>query len=146
MNPEEKIRLQKQYALVSDAQILNMIKDGPSAYVEGAFALVLEEARRRRLEASQEIDEQPAEPEEAQSSACPAEAVTFLELAVINSLRDKEFVRSALDATDIAYNFLNLHIRKELELPAALLVDQARLEDAVKALEGFVPEASIPLW
>jgi hypothetical protein len=146
MTPEEKNKLKKQYESFTDGQISQMIFDGPQAYVEGAYELLQEEARRRGLE----IGEPPAEEvkifEEQPGGQPQPDVNTYMQLAIINNQSDRSFIASLFDGTDIPYFFQNLHIRQDIDLPAGLMVDSLRVEESIELLKDFKPSSSILLW
>ncbi|MBN2121378.1 MAG: hypothetical protein JW734_10040 [Candidatus Omnitrophica bacterium] len=50
MDEQEKLRLQKEYELSSDEDILQMLAFSKDEYEEGVYELVLEEAKKRGLD------------------------------------------------------------------------------------------------
>jgi hypothetical protein len=145
MNQEDRIRLERQYALLSDTQIIQLIADGPQAYVDGVYRLLEAEAARRGLAVQYPpVKRTPVQTEGVHET--PSAETAYIEVAVINSARDKAALQASLEGADIAFTFLPMHILTERELPVALAVEQTRLDDMIRALEGFVPEASFLLW
>lgn len=147
MEPSERQKLQNQYRSFTDAQILSMLADGPGAYVEGAYALLAEEGRRRGLEvgSAQPLETLPPQdarqgPEEFQNPAA------YVQIAIINSETDRKSTEAILESAGIDFNFAGLHMNPEVGLPAGLMVEEARVEDAIRVLKDFKPSASIILW
>jgi hypothetical protein len=152
MSPEEKLKFKKQYEELADYQIIQMLSDGREAYVEGAYELLREEARRRGLEIEEKqvaVDppEEPVEKIPLQPSAEPeVDLNAYVQMVIVNHESDRKTIASILDKTDIAYFFQNLHIYPHVELPAGLMVDQPRVGEVMELLKHFKPASSILLW
>jgi hypothetical protein len=152
MSPEEKDKLIKQYARLSDSQLKGMLADGKDAYVEGAFGLLQEEAGRRGLEIEEEQEEEnykeePKEKLPSQPSAEPeVDLNAYVQMVIVNHESDRDAIRSILDKADIAYFFQNLHIYPNVELPVGLMVDEPRVREVMELLKNFKPSDSIILW
>jgi len=148
MKPEDKLRLKQQYADLADGQIAGMLGEGREAYVEGAFELLQEEARNRRLE----IDKPPAQEKEIiKLQPLPeiepgVDVNTFAQLVIVTGESDRAFIESLFESRDISYFFQNLNIRRDNPLPVGFMVDSLRVEDAIELLKDFKPSSSILLW
>jgi hypothetical protein len=148
VNPEDNLRLKKQYADLADAQIAEMLGEGKEAYVQGAFELLQEEARSRGLE----INRPPAQEKEVIKPQLLPEfepeidVNTYVQLVIVTQESDRAFIESLFERTDISYFFQNLNIRRENSLPAGFMVDSPRVEDAIELLKDFKPSSSILLW
>ncbi len=146
MTPEEKQRLKKQYESFTDGQISQMITDGRQAYVEGAYELLQEEARRRELVFEEPSAEEVKIPQEEPGLEPGTDVNAYVQMAIINNESDRAFIVSLIERTDIAYFFQNLNIRRDIDLPVGLMVDSLRVEEAIELLKDFKPSASILLW
>jgi hypothetical protein len=148
MAPEEKLKFKKQYELLMDGQIIQMLADGSEAYVEGAFELLQEEAMRRGLEI--EKPEAPQQKAVLPPVPAPAESEidvnTYVQLVIINNGSDRAFIESLFAGSDILYYLQNLNIRRDIDLPVGLMVESQRVEDAIELLKDFKPSASLLLW
>jgi hypothetical protein len=152
MNPEEKSAFKKQYEELADYQIIQMLADGREAYVEGAYELLQEEASRRgiEIEGKQGI-ENPGEELSEASLARPSiepevDLNTYVQIIIVNHESDREFIQKVLEGSDIPYFFQNLNIRRDVDLPAGLMVENPRVEEALDLLKDFKPINSIILW
>jgi len=148
MDQNERIRLKKQYEQYADTQVLLMLEDGPGAFVAGAYVLLQEEALRRGIS----LQSRPQQPEPDTSEppeSLPADEITqsqaFVEIMVINHDGDQQLVVSRLEQTDIPYHFMKISVVAR-DYPVALMVDQLRIEEAIKQLRQLVLTASIVLW
>jgi hypothetical protein len=148
MDQNERMRLKKQYEQYADGQILAMLGDGPDAFVEGAYSLLQEEAKRRAISLEQ-AGEQKAQKQEAQEQGEPAidqaQPETFVEILIINNDSDKQSAASLMEPTDIPYNFLNISVSSK-DLPVSLMVDQRRMDEAIALLRELNFAGSIALW
>ena len=148
MESAEYQKLLKQYRALTDAQLRAMLHEGPDAYVDGAFALLKEEAHRRSLEVESVQPEQPrTEPQNVpQKPEIFQNVESYLQIAIVNSEQDRQNVESLLTPTGIKFEFVNLHMDSNMSLPVGLMVDESRLKAAINALKDFKPSASILLW
>ena len=149
IDQDEKLKFKKQYEVLADGQLIQMIADGSGAYVEGAYELLQEEAQRRGLEIKNpgQPEEKNDQPQVRPSSGEPQLDVnTYVQLAIINHESDRAFIESLFNETDIPYFFQNLNIRRDISLPVGLMVDQPRVEDAIELLKDFKSSVSITLW
>lgn len=148
MDQRERLKLQKQYEQYADTQVLDLLRDGPGAFVDGAYDLLEQEARRRGIapdEPSAQQKDQEGRPAPALPGEDPGLPEAFVEIAVINSDVDRSAVERAMEATGIPYHFMRMSMAGK-ELPLALMVDQGRIEDAVTALQPVPLSGSIALW
>ncbi|HOU36393.1 MAG TPA: hypothetical protein PLJ26_05165 [Candidatus Omnitrophota bacterium] len=147
MDQHEQLKLQKQYEQYADTQVLELLKDGPGAFVEGAYSLLEQEARRRGIAPddppARHRDEEKPSPEI--SAEDPGQPEAFVEIVVVNSDVDRSAVERAMEEAGIPYHFMRMSMAGR-ELPVALMVDQGRIEDAVTALRPIPLSGSIPLW
>lgn len=148
MNPEDKLRLKKQYADLADGQIIAMLGEGRDAYVDGAFELLQEEASKRGLEINN-----PPQQEKEIIKLKPLPEVgpdidvnTYVQLVIVTGESDRAFIESLFESRDISYFFQNLNIHRDNPLPAGFMVDSLRVEDAIELLKDFKPFSSILLW
>ena len=124
MNPEEKVKLKKQYEELADSQLIQMLSDGADAYVEGAYELLLAEANNRKLQLENHSAEQDISTPEASFASEPEPEVnTYVQIVIVNHESDRAFLDSVLSQTDIPYYFQNLNIRRDLVLPVGLMVN-----------------------
>lgn len=147
MDQNERAKLQKLYEQYADAQVLELLGDGPDAFVEGAYALLEEEARRRGITLNAVPEN---EPEDDGSSAehvpdAGEQPETFVEIMVINTDPDREAAVKALESAALAYHFMKMSMAGK-DLPVALMVDQRRIEEAVAKLQQMDFSGSIVLW
>jgi len=148
MDQNERMRLKKQYEQYADTQILSMLEDGPDAFVDGAYALLEEEAKLRgiSLKTGEPVPEQkPACPSAPQAAGDAGQPEAFVEIMVIDNDGDQRSVVSRLDTTDIPYHFMRISVTGK-EYPVALMVDQLRVEDAIGVLRQLSWDGSIILW
>jgi hypothetical protein len=148
VNPEDKLRLKKQYADLDDSQIIEMLGEGKEAYVPGAFELLQEEARNRGLEINRppEQEKEIIKPQSLPEFEPEIDVNTYAQLVIVTRESDRAFIESLFERTDISYFFQNLNIRPENALPAGFMVDSLRVEDAIELLKDFKPSSSILLW
>jgi hypothetical protein len=148
MNPEERLKLKKQYESFPDEQLLQMLAEGAGAYVKGAYELLQAEAQNRGLKIKDPGQpEEKIDREEAKPPVEPELDVnTYVQIAIINHDSDRAFIESIFSTTDIPYFLQNLNFRRAMGLPVALMVDQAFVEEAVELLKDFKPSGSILLW
>jgi len=148
VNPEDNLRLKKQYADLADGQIIEMLGEGREAYVQGAFELLQEEARNRGLE----INKPPAQekeiikPQPLLEVEPEIDVNAYAQLVIVTGESDRAFIESLFGGTDISYFFQNLNIRRDNPLPVGFMVDSLRVEDAIELLKDFKPSSSILLW
>jgi len=149
MKPEEQLKFKKQYEILADSQLVQMLSDGKDAYVQGAYELLQEEAGRRgiKINDSSPIEEEIKQPEKSPSCAGQPEDNAFVQVMIINCESDQVFIESLLNGTDISYFFQNLGIpRRYIAFPVGLMVDEQRVEEAIELLKDFKPAASFRLW
>jgi len=147
MDQNERMRLKKQYEQYADAQILAMLGDGPGAFVEGAYALLQEEAKSRAISLEQ-VREQESQQQQAREQGYTADEInpeTFVEILIINSDADKQSAASIMEKSNIPYHYLNISVSNK-ELPVSLMVGQRRIEEAIALLRELNFAASIALW
>ncbi len=148
MNSAEKIKLKKQYEVLADSLLNQMLAEGKNAYVEGAYELLQEEAVRRGLEINNQVcGEEKVNRQEAVlsvESRSPTDA--YVQLMIVNCDSDQAFVESLFTASGIPYFFQNLSIRPHKTFPLGLFVEDSRVEEAIGFLKDFKPGASIALW
>jgi hypothetical protein len=65
-------------------------------------------------------------------------AYNYMELIQVLTFDDLAFLESILDTTDIPYYFRDLSIRAKRGLPAFLMVESSRIEDAKELLKDLV--------
>jgi hypothetical protein len=148
MDQNERMRLQKQYEHYADGQILAMLGDGADAFVEGAYGLLEDEARRRGLSLDPRGQESVLKDPQLQGASAhgiDTQPAALVEIIVINDDADKKTVAALLEQTDIPYNFLNISVRGK-ELPVALMVDEERIDEAIKHMQQVPLSGSIVLW
>lgn len=90
MDEQERLRLQKEYVLFSDEEVLEMLAFNKDEYEEGVYELVLEEAKRRGIDKKK--DEIKREPRQKCSQASlndTAISGAMVQEAIINLLEDK---------------------------------------------------------
>ncbi|MCU0650959.1 MAG: hypothetical protein MUC52_01840 [Candidatus Omnitrophica bacterium] len=144
MEQNERMRLKKQYELYADDQILAMLADGPEAFVEGAYALLEQEADSRGIK-KEAVRQQADNPAQDVSHHEDQRPQTFIEVIIINSAADRDLVGAALEPADIPYNFLNISVSAK-ELPVALMIEDRRIEEAISILRQLSLPSSIVLW
>ena len=147
MDQNERMKLQKTYERYEDSQVLAMLQDGPDAFVEGAYCLLEEEARRRGISIDAPVEDQAPEaaPAAAQSEDGQAPQDTFVEIMVINDESDQQSVIREMEASGIAYHFMRMSFTGR-PLPLALMVDQSGIDAAVARLQNVSLNQSIVLW
>lgn len=149
MKPQERQKLREQYAKFADEQILEMLQDGPGAFIEGAYSILKEEAGKRGISLSEAAEPAAPEPEPAVSSITPQEVpveeTVYAEIAVINSQNDLNAAKVLLEPTHFNYYFQNMSIARK-DFPVALLVDQNQVGQVITALDSFKPSSSILFW
>ncbi|HNQ50860.1 MAG TPA: hypothetical protein PLP56_00545 [Candidatus Omnitrophota bacterium] len=147
MDQNERAKLQKLYEEYADAQVLELLGDGPDAFVEGAYALLEEEARRRgiALNAAPEMEREDDGNPAAQVPGAEELPETFVEIMVIDTDEDREAAAKAMEAADIPYHFMKMSMAGK-DLPVALMTDQRRIEEAVAKLQPVDFTGSIVLW
>jgi hypothetical protein len=152
MNPEERSKFKKQYEELADYQITQMLADGREAYVEGAYELLQEEASRRGLEigekqSKEDYGKEPeAESPERPSVEPEVDLNAYVQMVIVNHEADRIYIQKLLERADIPYFFQNLNIRRDVDLPSGLMVDNPRVEEALDLLKDFKPINSIILW
>jgi hypothetical protein len=152
MNPEEESRFRKQYGELADYQIAQMLSEGREAYVEGAYELLQEEASRREIKIEEErvIENSREEPIEATpeqpSVGSEVDLNTYAQIIIVNHETDRAYIQTILEKSDIPYFFQNLNIRRDVDLPSGLMVENPRVVEAVDLLKDFKPINSIILW
>lgn len=67
-------------------------------------------------------------------------AYNYIELMQVVASDDLAFLESIFDTTDIPYYFRDLSIRAKRGLPALLMVESSRIEDAKELLKDFKPK------
>ncbi len=148
MNQEEKNKFRKQYESFDDSQLIQMAADGKEAYVEGAYELLREELQRRGIEVKDSVEAQVKEvnPEISLASEPQPELNAYVQLVIINLESDRAFIESLLISSGIPYFMQSLNIREHIALPAGLMVEQSKVEEAIELLKDFKPGGSITLW
>lgn len=146
MEMREILELKKKYSALPDEEIIDMLREGKGGYVEGAYELLLSEAKERgigdRLEdnkETQEVQENPA------LNSPQAEPETFVQLMIINNETDFGFLKSVLGEAGIVYYSQDLSLRGA-NLPVSLMVVESQVKKTIDLLKDFKPNGSIALW
>lgn len=148
MDIQERRKLKEKYKEFSNEALLDMLLEGKQAYVEGAYELLLQEAKDRGLEDKLEQMRKV----EKQTCGAPSNKVgeeaktdTYVELVIIKSEQDYAFLKSVLEGTDIAYYFQSLSLRGK-DMPVALMIEESRVSETIELFKDFQSHESIILW
>ncbi len=149
MDLKKAFELKAKYAKMSDEEVMAMLLEGKDEFVEGAYELLLREAKSRGL---QDRLEEPREPPVFETenvskadSAQDAEAEPYVEMVIINNGSELASLKKIMEDTDIPFYFQSLHMRGK-DLPVSLMVVMSRAEEVIELLKDFKPADSILLW
>ncbi len=149
MDLKKAFELKAKYAKMSDEEVVAMLLEGKDEFVEGAYELLLREAKSRGLEDRLEEPQEPAALEaEDINKAEPAEATEaepYVEMVIINNEDELASLKKIMEDTDVPFYFQSLHMRGK-DLPVSLMVALSKTEDVIDLLKDFKPSGSILLW
>lgn len=142
MDSEERSRLRKAYAQMSDEELIEMLLVDKSDYAPCVYELLQAEGHNRGLESKlEEIKKIKTDSEDAKSglSSSHCKAGKFVRLMKVATDGDVAFLKSLLDTTGIPYYFQTLRFRFGTpdSAPAHLLIEESRLEEAKELLKEF---------
>lgn len=137
MKEEEKLRLKKLYAELPEQQLLDMLSEDETGYQEGAYELLLEEAKKRGME---EKIAGIIKIKNGTREAKRAQPEEFKQIFETYNKADIAFLKSLLEANGI--NFIveneNYNIIRPLSgVPIILKVEARQLDDAKELLKDF---------
>jgi histidyl-tRNA synthetase len=137
MKEEEKLRLKKLYAELPEQQLLDMLSEDEKAYQEGAYELLLEEAKKRDME--EKIAEVIKIKNGTRKAKC-AQPEEFKQIFETYNKADIAFLKSLLEANGINFIVENENyntIRPFSGVPMILKVEARQLVDAEELLNDF---------
>lgn len=143
MEMREILELKKKYSALPDEEIIDMLLEGKDSYVEGAYELLLTEAKGRGIEGKlqkTEIAKEAFVPDEA-----GPEPETFVQIMIVNNEADLVFLKSILEREGILHFFQDLSLRGA-SLPVSLMVAESQVDKVRGICKDFKPGGSIVLW
>lgn len=143
MEMRERLELKKKYAALPDDEIIDMLLEGKDSYVEGAYELLLTEAKERGIEGKLQQTEDTKEAY-ATDEAEP-EPETFVQIMIVNNEADLAFLKSILERADMLHFFQDLSLIGA-SLPVSLMVAESQVDKIKGLLKDFKPGGSIILW
>jgi hypothetical protein len=146
MDQGKKTGLRKYYKEVPEQQLLDMLLEDEKSYEDGAYALLVEEAKRRSLEDKlNEIkirkEEIAAEKEKIEKERHPE--YRFLRVYTTPSIGEIAVIKSLLDGQKIPYyikgeNFGTLYGPADGLTSVDVMVREDFAEDARELLKDFI--------
>jgi len=137
MDLKEKLRLKKVYSEMPEQQLLDMLSADEHEYQEGAYELLLEEAKRRGIE--EELDKIRKNQEEKKRIQLE-KPDRFIQIFETYNQADIAFLKSILKANGIKFIVENENynsIRPLTGVPMKLKVSDSQLEKAKELLKDF---------
>jgi hypothetical protein len=145
MDRSELDKVRERYSRLTDEELKELLLAGRSGFEPEAFTLLVEEARKRQIELGIEIAASEKDESPAQALEQEIETESYVELIVANHPDDVETIRRVLTGATINFYFQPISCTGK-ELPVALFVQQAAVEQAIQSLSDFQPKASIVTW
>ncbi|TBR18088.1 hypothetical protein EPO66_01690 [bacterium] len=149
MDLQKNLELKEKYAKMSDEEIMAMLLEGKDEFVEGAYELLLHEAKSRGLEDKLEEPQDAVIPkaENTDNVDAPGSLVDepYVEMVIVNNEGELESLKTIMEDTDIPFYFQSLHMKGK-DLPVSLMVAISRTEEVIDLLKDFKPVGSIMLW
>ncbi len=138
MDLQKNLELKEKYAKMSDEEITAMLLEGKDEFVEGAYELLLREAKSRGLE-------DKAENTDKVDVSGSLVDEPYVEMAIVNNEGELESLKTIMEDTDIPFYFQSLHMKGK-DLPVSLMVAISRTEEVIDLFKDFKPAGSIMLW
>ena len=156
MDLEKSATLRKEYAELSDEQLIELALQGKGDFVEGAYNLIMDEVSRRDLEEKVDAARSAAVEEHGQCGpSCTAcanevaanEAATDELVPVMIILKEDDLadITATLDNAAITYCNDPLHVKGK-EYPRLIMVPKDKIDQAIELFSSFIPKSSVLLW
>lgn len=145
MEKEQKIQLRNKYKNAPDQELIDMVSEGEEGFVEGAYALLVEEIKQRGLEGKlREIEEnkrKKIELEKARLRDIKKEGYVCIFRTPYQS--EIVLIKSLLDANEIPYSIDNEHFASlrgaaDGVINFGVMVAESFCEKAKNLLEEFI--------